>query len=219
MPKKHVCIQEALLGFDARVFLGVSPEWTTNRRRRFLLRDDVRRPIATDTAVWPSVFGDGLSEAERERLGVANMNIPAWRGPNRNLWDDLERMRGVLHGVATTHQVISVSWVSWDAFSRRSITGAPYLETMTPAILGAGWSMLGLDIADGSLTSGLSNCAYSANDRAKLRRRWASRLNEHHLFDDVAAALEFSDVTEKRVPEHAPFFVYALRVLSDTLRQ
>ena len=43
-----------------------------------------------------------------------------------------------------------------------------------------------------------------------LRRRWGPHLNEHHLFDDMDRAVEFEAMTDKRVEEHAPFYVYGI---------
>jgi hypothetical protein len=58
--------------------------------------------------------------------------------------------------------------------------------------------------------SGLSNCGYEPPERATFRRDWARRLNDHHLFEDLATARGFRDATDGRVSEHAPFFVFAL---------
>ncbi|MBJ6765061.1 hypothetical protein JGU66_30225 [Myxococcaceae bacterium JPH2] len=72
------------------------------------------------------------------------------------------------------------------------------------------WTLLGYDVADAGLTSGLSNCGYRPSELAQLRASWAAQLNGHHLFEEFGSALAFRDVTARRVPEHAPFFVYAL---------
>ena len=39
---------------------------------------------------------------------------------------------------------------------------------------------------------------------------WAPLLNKWHLFDNLGDATAFADVTEQRVPEHAPFFAYGI---------
>jgi len=75
-----------------------------------------------------------------------------------------------------------------------------------------GWDFLGFDVADGT-TSGLSNCGYDEHQLAGLRRVWAPRLNHHGLFRELTDALAFRWLTNKRVPEHAPFYVYALWVV------
>lgn len=70
-------------------------------------------------------------------------------------------------------------------------------------------SFLGYDVADAGRISGLMNCGYTS-DHAELRERFARHLNRHHLFSDRERALHFRRVTDTRVPEHAPFFVYGL---------
>lgn len=77
-------------------------------------------------------------------------------------------------------------------------------------------SFLGYDVADSFLTSGLMNCGY-ANEAAELRERWARHLNLHHLFSERARALHFCRITNERIPEHAPFFVYGLYRLNPRL--
>ena len=83
--------------------------------------------------------------------------------------------------------------------------------------LGVEDALLGFDVRERFLppSSGLSNCGYSPTEVARLRGAWASDLNEHHLFADVGRALAFRDLTDHRVPEHAPFFVYALHRLGE----
>ena len=46
---------------------------------------------------------------------------------------------------------------------------------------------------------------------------WGPRLNEHHLFKNAESAFAFRLVTNRRVPEHAPFFVYGLWLIREVL--
>jgi len=187
-------VEEALLGFDAReVSL---PPWDASRRDLYLLRRDVQKPLSVDSTVWPSLFP---------------VDLPEWRGPNQGLWDDLSRLRASLgQRSSQAHWTVAVSWVSIDGFSKPSPSAGPYREPMTPPAIDPAWRRLGFDVADAGLTSGLTNCGYLQTEVAGLRASWASDLNEHHLFTDVAKAFAFRDLTDRRVPEHAPFFAYAL---------
>jgi hypothetical protein len=45
---------------------------------------------------------------------------------------------------------------------------------------------------------------------ASLAPVWAPLLNEWHLFDNPGDAATYADVTDQRVPEHAPFYAYGL---------
>jgi hypothetical protein len=76
--------------------------------------------------------------------------------------------------------------------------------------------LLGYDVADVHFTSGLSNCGYLGEEREWLRSKWGRDLNEHHLFRESTRALEFVAVTDKRVPEHAPFLVFGVYLLAAT---
>ncbi|MGD0530078.1 MAG: hypothetical protein ABSE49_33390 [Polyangiaceae bacterium] len=77
-----------------------------------------------------------------------------------------------------------------------------------------GWRLAGFDVADDpSGISGLCNCGYAAGD-ATLRDLWGPHLNEHGLYGDVATAFAFRKLTDARVPEHAPFAVFGIWIVS-----
>jgi hypothetical protein len=206
---------EALLGFDAReMFASSSSAWDEARRQKYILREDVRKPLSVDVAVWPSLFGEGLPDSERKRLEIDSLRLPEWKGPNDNLWNDLQRMRSSLGRLASEpHWLVAVSWISLDGFSEASGNVGPYREEMTPDRPGADWTLLGFDVADAGFTSGLLNCGYDPKELPALRATWASSLNEHHLFTEAEKALAFKEFTDKRVVEHAPFFVFAISVI------
>lgn len=206
--------EEAILGFDARYQPAeIVQFWTNQRRREYLLNDEVAHPVSVDPMVWPSLFGEGLSDDDRREASLTGIAPPPWRGPNQHLWDDLHRMWSTLTPMARqTAVLVAVTWVSTDQFRERSLVGAPRIQEMMPSALGAEWDLLGFDVADAYLTSGLANCGYSAPDRERLRLEWGGRLNERHLFAEYDDAAEFAAVTARRVPEHAPFFVFALRI-------
>lgn len=219
-PMKTRRFEERLVGFDARQRPGdIAPLWGTDRRSRYLLRT-VAFPLSGDTTVWPSVFGDGVSAEDLSRLALRYVPPPRWRGRNQELWDDIDQMRSEVNRLDVQQvPLVAITWVSADGSSRRSPTGAPYIEDEVPPRLGAKWNKVGFDVADPFLTSGLSNCGYNeAKQREAYRRRWRTRLNEYHLFDDPSDAAEFAAASDERVPEHAPFLVYCIRV-ADPLGQ
>lgn len=91
------------------------------------------------------------------------------------------------------------------AFDPRAFTEGAGTETLEP-----GFATLGFDVADSGWTSGLSNCGYWPAEVAQLRALWRGRLNDHGLLVSYEAAEEFRASCDKRVPEHAPFFVFEL---------
>ena len=76
----------------------------------------------------------------------------------------------------------------------------------------ADWTTIGFDVCEEVAYSGLMNCGYEPEVRARLAPIWAPRLNEHHLFDTLEDADAFRKITDIRVPEHAPFLVHRLYV-------
>jgi hypothetical protein len=194
---------KVLLGFDAREMVRPASAWNAERRELFLLRPDVERPLSVDTAVWPSVYGEPPHVE--------------WHGPNQSLWDDLERMDERLQAIPSTARWrIAVGWLVENAGAHTG-PGAtpPYIAETRPGAAAEAWSVIGFDVADGWLTSGLTNCSYLASERAIFRRDWSGELNEHHLFESPATARAFRDASNRRVPEHAPFFVFALLRIDD----
>jgi hypothetical protein len=200
-------IASALLGFDARVTGADRPAWDGARRARYLLRSDVAAPASTDRLVWPSLFDiDGAPPP------------PGWIGANASVWDDLEALRDFVArrwpSPVPPYAMVAVTWVSDRGFAEAGATG-PYREPTRPPAASSTWALLGFDVADGSLLSGLMNCGYAADEVSALRARWEPRLNDRHLFSSIGDALEFREVADARMPEHAPFFAYGLYLVSD----
>jgi hypothetical protein len=177
-------MMEATIGFDLRSTAS-DPSWTVDRRTRFLLRRDVASVRSVDPIVW--VRPPGLPPA------------PEAEG----LWPKLSDLFAAAH--ALDHA---------DAMAVR-ITA---LEEDGPTPESAGtigaaferYDLLGYDVADYDLLSGLTNCGYSPEEAASLAPVWVPLLNKWHLFDNPADAAAFAAVTAKRVPEHAPFFAYGI---------
>jgi hypothetical protein len=62
------------------------------------------------------------------------------------------------------------------------------------------------------LLSALSNCGFfpHVEEAQSLRDKWGPQLNDYHLFDEAQAAMKFKDFANKRIREHADFFVYGI---------
>jgi hypothetical protein len=166
----------------------------------------VEAPLSADRIVWPSLF---------DLAGAPD--APAWTGANALVWDDLDGLRRFVAArwpqPVPSHAIVAVTWVSDREFADAGATG-PYREPTTPPTVSPAWPLLGFDVGDGSLLSGLMNCGYAADEVEALRARWAARLNEHHLFTSIEDALAFRGVSDARVREHAPFFGYGLYLVA-----
>jgi hypothetical protein len=198
------------VGVDLRVHpdqLGAA--WTLERRRQYLLRLDVPLPLSVDPMVWPSRFwqphvppGAGIPR----RLGTVAVPTGTPGYTALGLWrdvDDLERFRSD-HALPIGRDWL-VGVVAWpgDDPSRRTV------DDLSPKL--DGWITLGFDVADSSFVSGLLNCGYAVDEREWLAATWGPRLNEHGLLASLDEASAFVELTDERVPEHAPFLVFELR--------
>ncbi len=207
-----------IVGFDAReAWRKYKHTWDSQRVHDFLLRTDIIKPLSTDSAVWESVF-EGAPDMPKFRL-------PVWIGPNRPLWDDLASLKACLSNqwprddrscwfVAITrfYEVEHRESRLCDIGHRPAGTVVfPFHEATSPNTALSSWQFLGYDVADGSLLSGLSNCGYGTEEEIQsYRERFGGHLNEYHLLKDLDPAVEFRQLTNERIPEHSPFFVYAL---------
>jgi hypothetical protein len=198
--------EERLVGYDAREMLASPSAWTQHRIDTFLLRTRVDKALSVDTMVWPSVFA-----AEE------NVDSPPW-ARQLKLWHDLQRLEDRLEDDSRPFWIITIALL-WSPLNAQERDVWEAMLSTTPRLNRSGeWRLLGYDIADRALTSGLSNCGYDPQEVQALRVKWTPHLNGFHLFIDSDRAYEFKMMTDSRVREHAPFFVYGLyRVRADEL--
>ncbi len=194
--------EEKLIGFDAReMWTAFDPTWTPERKDLFLLRTDIDKPLSTDEQVWNSVF-----DVLRLILSSEPM-FPPW-------WESLDRLRSCLSEEPALHGkpywVVASTRFRNDEIPNDLGSDWTDYEPKSPSVRSDEWQCLGLDVSDESTLSGLMNCGYDSEESRTLRRRWGPKLNERHLFDDMEQALAFRTLTDDRVREHAPFFVYGL---------
>ena len=175
---------EATIGFDLRSIVP-DPSWTADRRTSYLLRRDVPSVRSIDTLVWERPPG-----------------LPRPPVPER-LWPNLSD----LYAAAGALDRAGVVAVRITAFPEDE-PPPESLDPAGPAVVR--YDLLGYDVADYWQLSGLTNCGYSPEEAASLAPVWAPLLNEWHLFGNPDDAEAYADVTDKRVPEHAPFYAYGI---------
>jgi hypothetical protein len=209
-----------LIEFDVRVAPERIPAEPEDERYRaeFLLRPDVGWPMSVDGMIWPSVF---FSEAVRggpnrfETVPIDQVRQDAWP------WLDLAKMRAwyEAHRPPGPRDVS----IAIELLTDRPLEGTTILyeesggircglsvEPVVPACLPDGSILLGFDVADASQISGLMNCGYTPEEIASWRATWGPRLNDRGLLGTLEDAIAFREATDRRVEEHAPFWVYAL---------
>jgi hypothetical protein len=175
---------EATIGFDLRSTVP-DRSWTVDQRTRFLLRRDVASVRSVDPLVW-----------ERPpRLPPA----PETGG----LWPDLSGL------FAAAHELDQAAAMAVRITALEEDGPAPENADSIRAAFER-YDLLGYDVADYGLLSGLTNCGYTPGEAASLAPVWAPLLNKWHLFGNPEDATAFAAVTAKRVPEHAPFLAYGI---------
>jgi hypothetical protein len=190
---------ELLIGFDAREnFLSFKNLWNAQRIKGYLLRENLVKPLSVDVMVWDSIFH------------VLGVSIPDWVGP-RQVWNNFE----MLNNFIEENQVNSSYWLvgitQW--MTEFEKTAFEDLYQIKLSVRSKDWKLLGFDVADYFLLSGLMNAGYSAQERKILRQLWAKYLNQYGLFEDFDTALKFKFLTDQRVKEHSPFYVYGMYLI------
>ena len=197
---------DLLLGFDAReMWLDVAEYWPEERKRRFLLRRDIVKPLSTDILVWRSVF-----DVEQ------TLHRPQWTGPIQELWEDLATLQASMDTAwserTLPYWIIAVTLQEDVCDSEDLQEWYARASNIVPSLRDPAWAFLGFDVSDKWLLSGLSNCGYGTNESEIqiLRETYTSDLNEHHLFDSIKPAVDFMHFSDERVQAHAPFFVFGI---------
>ena len=210
-----------ILGFDFRVadWPGITAWWDEPRRAHYLLRPEVPWVASVDSAVLPSVFdfGNALNSPATgfaiSRLIPEGMHQQAF-----GLWRDLGAMQQAVSRQSlpkdATYMSIALTVIGDDLPATQWAWDDLLEERTNPPTVSQGWKLLGYDVADRSLLSGLSNCGYDGDEKPILTKTWPDKLNEVGLLRDLNDAMEFKDVTNRHVPEHAPFLVFGLYELS-----
>jgi hypothetical protein len=188
------------LGYDLRPS-PASPtnDWGEQRRGDYLIDPTVVRPCSVDEAVWPS-------------LARANDFV----GCYQNLWISHERLLESVNNLKVSQSSLTLFAVMKDrrrkfehAFSPILFSAACQIDPQS--IPFSRLDFLGYDIADRWGTSGLVNCKYTNTEiDLKIKHRFATRINRFHLLLDRAEAMRGRRLTELRVREHSPFFVYGI---------
>ena len=193
--------------------------WDEERRNLFLLRPDIDWPLSIDPVVWPSIF---FSRIFRDSAAFPDGRIEVDAAiDGGDYWLNLEQMRKYYE----EHRLPSLqgTLVSIHLFSDRDLTGdilwyrdskgnqcGMRLGRTDPQQAPQGSEFLGYDVADASWISSLTNCGYSRKDKEELQQKWAARLNGFGLLKSYDDAAEFRNVSDARIQEHAPFWVFGI---------
>ena len=195
-------MDEVILGFDLRDCSTerAAARWPSKHRLAFLIKTDVVAPRSVDRAVWPSLEKSGGDES------VRLTSVPGLL-PLHHKLSDLE----AVHRLNSTETcIIGITLLVQFGHENAAIDTMQKSGRIVPDQLEIGWRLLGYDVADEGLVSGLMNCGYDEETVGGIREHWTPYLNAGHLFDMKTVAFEFAEFSNSRVHEHAPFFVYGI---------
>jgi hypothetical protein len=215
-PREH---QEWLLGFDAREqWLAIDRLWSAERRQQYLIVATADKPWSADINVWSTIFDVGgaiqLSTLDSSLDGFDGLQLPDSFGMNRPLWDNLAHLSDVMEAewpfADKPYCIIALTEIN-EGGAIRDATRRVNFERLAPVERKTSWKFAGFDVlGNQSLISGLMNCRYSPVEHEAAVAHWSAKLNDHHLFCELDAALSFKDWTDSRVPEHRPFWIGGL---------
>lgn len=224
-------MREILIGYDIReMWSDIDSFWDAERRKTFLLKQNVKKPMSVDNAVWPSIYKldnaepiDYMKAIRRSKKyktkewdnTVKNhkvLSIPNHTGWLGDLWDELSVIK----------QNTSVSWSDkWKPCWIIAIT--QFIDSIDetnieeysscfviPKETDSSWTLLGYDVADTFLTGFISNAGYTDEEIEPLRQEWIEHFNHWHLFNDFDLARKYVDVAYKRDFNHGPFAVFGI---------
>lgn len=204
-----------LLGFDIRLRpeYYVEKLWNQKRRVTYLLLPEVKWPLSVDKMVWPSLFRYPTDLIEQsylqfdETIEVKAINT---RHQALELWLDIEEMKKQSGKQGKNNTQIAVSLF----MDESSLSDEYWSAVLDPRLsrdqIPSESSLIGYDVADRDMISGLSNCGYDSNEMETIKESWNSCLNDYGLFKKFADAMGFTKLIDKKIPSHSPFYVYSL---------
>jgi hypothetical protein len=196
--------KETILGFQLRQPADQIGNWDAARRAKFLLREDIARPLSVDEAVWPPLndtvlFRDIFTDPEGSPNGL-----------------DLYSIKMELPPIPKKEaSLLAITALKPDADHLRARHKIQPPSTSFSELQSRGFNFLGYDAADAWFTSGLMNCGFAHDTKEYLSARYSKMLNENGLFSAIAEAELFQMDCNRRVPDHAPFTIYGLWMYAD----
>jgi hypothetical protein len=190
------------MGYDARRTTPPSQLANNAYRESYLYRFDAVNLSSVDTAIWPSVFDAGDGPA---------LPRPAYVGP-QGLWSDFHALSRAVEKSTVDVSIIAIQYVPTAATEKSLFEWLATTEPTTSLDASADWTFIGYDVADRFMVSSLLNCGLGS-ERHEIRLRDAlvkDCVNERHLFRRLTDADSFVAISDDRIREHAPFFVYAV---------
>ena len=219
-----------MIGFDAReLWLDSDSQWDKNTHNTFLLRREVLKPLSVDRLVWYSVFTEKtISRIWENKLPQSIYFTDVWNMTfsEKNFLQtppDKYLFNGIWRNLNTLNTYLQEHWQDdWKPCAIIAIQEIINLETfeddednsflppIVPNEVQDDWVLLGYDVADYYLYSGLADGGIQDELFSKIKPEWVDNLNDYHLFTNPQTAFDYIEFANARIPTHQPFYVYAL---------
>ncbi len=210
-----------LVGFDIRLSAEQYVEmwWDQKHRDEYLLRPDTQWPLSVDGLVWPSMFRVAKLDSLPD-LAPFVIDLAPGRFPDHSDLEQLKKIRemssrqgGILIAIELfTEKVPEGEHITYE---RAGVMHGLEAPVTNPKSLPRLTEFLGFDVADAGHISGLCDCGYKPDEKERLAKEWGKRLNKYGLLPSLADAVEFREMTNGRVPEHAPFWIFGIHRLPE----
>jgi len=215
----------ALVGYDAReLWLDTDLQWTDDKKHEYLLHNNITKPLSVDSYIWYSVF----SEESTPRIW---QDIPRKSTYQTVEWDntfmesrqlvlpDIYRPRTIWTSLNSLRSYIADNWKNdWKPCAIIAVQEV-FLESeeedeepvnIEPNVVDESWKLLGYDVADYELYTGLHGGLPVTGLADQIKPEWIEKLNEFHLFTDPQVAFDYIEFANIRKASHQPYYVYGL---------
>ena len=199
-------MDDVLIGFDIReLWITTESEWDAKRKREYLLRSDIVKPLSADPMIWKSVF-DLDSRLTR----------PPWVGPVQDHWDDCDAL---LEFYSSRLESDSARPACAIGISCSKAARDHHVDELLQQIVlptnplrpRTSWRFLGFDIVNRWLLSPLFNGGSMSESLAEsLAHRYGHGLNSYHLFEGMSIACAYCDYCNEHPIDDPPLFVVEL---------
>lgn len=205
-PTSAAAGEECLLGYRAIAIAGLQPKPALFKHSGTYLSID-------ENVSRPTLNHSFLRRPE-----------PTWTGANHALWNSYEDLTRWLSDSAS--YPIGENWAIYEFGLWRDLSSIVLLDCLHeeqgvnflgPHLgdsddTGSRGVLLGYDVADQGQVSAIHNVSFKPSEQERIRAAFQAHLNEDGLFVDPVLASQFATVASTLCPEHAPFFIYSIRI-------
>jgi hypothetical protein len=187
-----------LLGYQLRQPMNkIATQWSQVRRGQYLLNPGIKFPLSADKAVWPISDDPDICNAFFEDFDPSPFSAPN----GLNIFN--ARFNAQLPG-GISNKWTGVLIALTASRMRAEVLRAKHFILEQPRAL-TELGLVGFDVCDDYLTSGLSNCGIAEDERFELQRKFGGLLNQFGLFKNSEDATDYAHAINEIVREHAPF--------------